>query len=427
MTAADPLLPGPLPAAARGAVEIVQELTRSGHQALLAGGCVRDLLLGLTPEDYDVATDADPDRICALFRATRRVGAQFGVVLVRRRGRWVEVATFRTDGNYEDGRRPTSITFTDARHDALRRDFTINGMFLDALTGHVIDYVGGREDLAARTVRAIGEPAQRFAEDYLRLLRAIRFAARLDFDLESVTAAAIRTHAARLAQVAAERVREELERVWTHPRRQRAWQLLADCALLPHLWPGAGWTAAETEAIATLLGRLPTAAPFELTLALALAARDDAEVERVGRALTLSNEQLDNVRWLVAKQAALDMPKRPTLADLKRLMAHRMFPALCDWATARYVHQPDGEACRQTLRERVAAIPPERVQPPPFVRGDDLKARRIAPGPVYAELLDELYTRQLDEVLQSREDALATLDALLKERGLQAMPPKGKP
>lgn len=417
MTPATHPLAGPLPPAAEGAVEIVRTLVAAGHQALLAGGCVRDLLLGQVPQDYDVATDAPPQRIAALFRPTRAVGAQFGVVLVRKRRRWIEVATFRADGPYLDGRRPVTITLSDARHDALRRDFTVNGMFLDPLTLRVVDYVGGQADLAARVIRAIGEPAARFGEDYLRLLRAVRFAARLDFTIEPATRAAIRQHAAGLERVAPERVREELEKMLGHPSRARAWAELADCGLLPYLWPGAGWTPDQVQAAAARLARLPPDAPFPLALALLLADRGPAELERVGRALTLSNDQSDTLAWLVAHQADLDEPQRPSLAELKRLIAGRAFASLRAWAELRYDERPDAAACRAALAARLAAIDPRAVTPPPLVTGDDLKARGLPPGPVYRELLDALYTRQLDEELGTREAALRALDALLAERG----------
>ncbi len=409
-------LPRDLPAAAEPAVEIVRQLRAAGHQALLAGGCVRDLLLGQTPEDFDVATAALPEQVGALFRPTRQVGAQFGVVLVKRRRRWIEVATFRTDGPYLDGRRPVQVTPTDARHDALRRDFTVNGMFLDPLARQVIDYVGGRADLEARVIRAIGEATARFDEDYLRLLRAVRFAARLGFPIEPATLAAIRSHAPTLAQVAAERVREELERMFVHPARQRAWRWLADCGLLPYLWPDTGWQAAQVQRIDTLLGRLPAEAPFELTMAILLADRTPGDIERIARDLTLSNEQRETTAWLVAHQADLDDPSRPSLAELKRLMAQPAFAALCRLTAASYDDLPDADVRRNGLDVRLRGIAPDTVQPEPFVRGDDLLQRGVAPGPAYKEILDALYTRQLDEVIRSRDEALAALEALLKER-----------
>jgi poly(A) polymerase len=409
-------LPRDLPAAAEPATEIVRQLRAAGHQTLLAGGCVRDLLLGQTPEDFDVATAALPEQVSALFRPTRQVGAQFGVVLVKRRRRWIEVATFRTDGPYLDGRRPVQVTPTDARHDALRRDFTVNGMFLDPLARQVIDYVGGRADLEARVIRAIGEPVARFDEDYLRLLRAVRFAARLGFPIEPATLAAIRSHAPTLAQVAAERVREELERMFLHPARQRAWGWLGDCGLLPYLWPGAGWQAAQIQRIDTLLGRLPAEAPFELTMAILLADRTPDDIERIARDLTLSNEQREMTMWLVAHQVDLDEPARPSLAELKRLMAQPAFAALHRLTAARYEDRPDADVRRNGLDARLRSIAPDTVQPEPFVRGDDLLQRGVAPGPAYKEILDALYTRQLDEVIRSRDEALAALEALLKER-----------
>jgi poly(A) polymerase len=404
-----------LPANAEGALRIVRRLAEVGHEALLAGGCVRDLLLGQQPEDYDVATDALPERICALFRSTRRVGAQFGVVLVKQRGRWVEVATFRTDGDYLDGRHPVHVEPTDARHDALRRDFTVNGMFLDPSSMEVIDYVGGRRDLGARVIRAIGDPAQRFDEDYLRLVRAVRFAARLDFPIEPQTLAAIRSHAPTLARVAAERVREELARMLSAPSRARAWQLLGECGLLPYLWPGAGWSDAQAERVAQLLARLPDEAPFELALAIMLADASADGLGEVVRGLALSNEEHGRARWLVTHQADLDDPAGPTLVAFKRLMAHPAFAALCMWARARYEDLADGAERRAALARRRASIPAALVQPPPWITGGDLMARGLPPGPAYTRILDGLYERQLAEELTSREQALAALDEMLKE------------
>ncbi len=198
----------PLPPEAGPAVRVAACLREAGHVALLAGGCVRDLLLDETPSDYDVATDATPQQVCRLFRATRMVGAQFGVVLVRKRGEWIEVATFRADGRYSDGRHPDQVTFSDAPGDARRRDFTINGMFLDPDDCAVIDYVGGRDDLKAGLLRAIGDPQARFVEDHLRLLRAVRFAARMEFEIDDATLAAIKSAAGMLTDVSTARVHE---------------------------------------------------------------------------------------------------------------------------------------------------------------------------------------------------------------------------
>lgn len=407
---------GDLPSAARPALAIVRELVRAGYQGLLAGGCVRDLLLGREPHDFDVATDAPPDAVCRQFRATRRVGAQFGVVLVRKRRRWIEVATFRTDGPYLDGRRPSTVTITDAEHDALRRDFTVNGMFLDPVQMQVIDYVGGQADLDAGLIRAIGDPAARFDEDYLRLLRAVRFAARLDFPIEPATLAAIQGHAPLLARVAPERVHEELRQMLAHPSRRRAWLLIHSCGLGPYLWPGAGWEPQQVRRIDALLARLPAAAPFELALAVLMADHDARAIRKLAVDLTLSNDQRDTTLWLVEHQDDLADPAAPALAALKRLMAHPAFDALRALTVAKYEDLPDGPQRRQALTARVNGIPPAAVQPPPLITGEDLLSRGVTPGPHYKRILDMLYARQLDEELHTRADALAALDRLLEHR-----------
>jgi len=406
-------LPTELPEPAAPAVAIVRRLVEAGHTALLAGGCVRDLLLGQLPQDYDVATDAPPERVQALFRSTRLVGARFGVVLVRQNRRWIEVATFRADGPYPDGRHPAQVRFTDAREDALRRDFTVNGMFLDPLTRTVVDYVGGRADLEARLIRAIGDPQARFDEDHLRLLRAVRFAARLGFAIEPQTLLAIRSQASRLADVAAERVREELEKMLAHPQRRQALVLLVETGLLGYLWPGASWQDRQVRAAESLLARLPPDAQFELVFAVLVADRAADEIESIARRLVFSNEQRESVLWLVQHQADLDDPEAVALSALKRLMAHPAFALLSQWAGARYADMSDGARRADALARRLAGISPEAVRPAPLVTGDDLLARGLPPGPAFKEILEALYTRQLEETLRSREEALAALDEML--------------
>jgi poly(A) polymerase len=214
------------PSRREDALAIVKRLRESGQVSYFAGGCVRDTLLGLEPKDYDVATDAPPGRVRELFRNTQAVGAAFGVILVRQGKSVVEVATFRTDVSYEDGRRPTAVRFTSAREDAQRRDFTINGLFYDPIEEQVIDYVGGQEDLKNKVLRAIGEPEHRFTEDHLRLLRAVRFASRFGLEIEAKTAAAIEHHAQHLKRISPERIAEELRLMLTPSTRTRAYDLL---------------------------------------------------------------------------------------------------------------------------------------------------------------------------------------------------------
>src|SRR5436190_8701533 len=208
------------------AVEIVKRLRSAGHVAYLAGGCVRDLLLGLEPKDYDVATDAPPERVRKLFNNTQAVGAAFGMILVRLGGSQIEVATFHADMEYEDGRRPVGVRFTSAEEDAKRRDFTINGLFLDPIDDRVIDYVGGQDDLSAKILRAIGEPNHRFEEDHLRLLRAVRFASRFGLIIHPTTADAIASHAPSLTRISPERVGEGLRLMLTPITRVAARDLL---------------------------------------------------------------------------------------------------------------------------------------------------------------------------------------------------------
>ncbi len=221
------------------ALEIIELLHNRGHQALLVGGCVRDRLLGIAPKDYDVSTDATPDQVAAYFPRAQLVGAHFGVVLVTRpEGVQVEVATFRSEGSYSDGRRPDEVHFeTDPALDARRRDFTVNGLMEDPLAGKIFDFVEGRADLAARTIRAIGDPGERFKEDYLRMLRAVRFAARLDFSIEPRTLEAIRAQAHCIGKISAERIREELVRILTEGSARRGFELLDQCGLLPQILP----------------------------------------------------------------------------------------------------------------------------------------------------------------------------------------------
>ena len=403
----------PLPPAADAALWVIRRLRDAGHEALLAGGCVRDLLLGERPKDFDVATDARPQRVIELFRSTRKVGVQFGVVLVRRGKEWLEVATFRSDGEYVDGRRPSTVSFGDARADALRRDFTVNGMFLDPIANEVRDYVGGRADLEAGLIRAIGTAAERFAEDYLRLLRAVRFAARLDFTLEEQTKAAIREHADKLPQVAAERRREELSKMLAHPRRALAFEMLRATGLLSQLWLGAVWSELHCTGVSVLLPKLPADAPWELAFAILLSDRPPAEAGEIARGLACSNEERRSIEWLIGQQNALQTPVELTLAELKRLMAAPDFERLVAWQMARHALLADGAQCDEVLSQRIAAIPAESVTPPPMVTGTDLQNLGVEPGPVFKRVLDAVYTAQLNETLSGREAALEMARRLL--------------
>src|SRR5499427_6346014 len=224
------------------AIDIVKELRSHGHEAYFVGGCVRDMVMKIEPADYDIATSARPEQITRIFPRTETIGAQFGVVLVITRGHPFEVATFRSDEAYIDGRHPSGVVFTDAKQDVLRRDFTINGLLYDPLTNEVIDYVNGRADIDARIVRAIGDPRARFEEDKLRILRAIRFGARLGYTIEQETWNAVRAMAPKIHQVSLERIREELTRILTEGQAARGFRMLDESGLRAEVLPELTWT-----------------------------------------------------------------------------------------------------------------------------------------------------------------------------------------
>jgi len=399
------------------ALAVVRRLTQHGHQALWAGGCVRDMLLNTEPEDYDIATAAPPDEIIRLFTRTRKVGAKFGVVMVRQGRHWIETATFRTDQDYRDGRHPERVEFTTAEEDAQRRDFTINGLFYDPIEEKVIDYVGGRKDLDAGIVRAIGQPEERFAEDHLRMLRAVRFVTRLGFDIESATGEAIRHHAPEIVKISPERIREELEKMFAHPSRAQAVKWIADLGLISHLGLGTGWPVPRVDVAIRIVRDLPDEADFVLSIAGLLHDCSPAEVKKHGRALRCSNQQIDDLAWLLAN---LDRPAAAdamTPATFKRLIAHLRFDDLLSLHKAvrsTLVQSIDGI---EAARTRLASIPKDEVAPPPLVTGDDLIELGLEPGPRFGKILDELYDAQLNNELTERFVALERMRALISDSG----------
>ena len=394
---------------------IVARLREAGHTALFAGGCVRDLLLNVEPKDYDVATDAVPERIIQLFRRTQQVGAKFGVVIVHLKGQMVEVATFRSDGDYSDGRHPETVHFSDPVQDARRRDFTINGMFFDPVEERVIDHVGGLEDLRAGLIRAIGDPARRFAEDHLRMLRGVRFAARLSFEIEPGTARAIQQAADRIRLISAERIRAELLMILTAPTRRRGWELLHRVGLSPWIVPQTTWTDDEAADVAARLDPLPEACSDALALSVILRKYAPAEAAARCRALTCSNAQVRAVVWLLQHLPQLLSCGSFEPADFKLLLAEPWSADLEQLARAEVCGR---DLCTDALRvwqREKARVSPDEVAPPRLVTGDDLAALGLQPGPLYARLLTELYRRQLNGQLTDREQALAAARTLVDE------------
>jgi poly(A) polymerase len=415
---------------------VLRRLRASGHEAYFAGGCVRDLLLGLEPKDYDVATDAPPQRVRELFTKTEAVGAAFGVILVRHGRSVVEVATFRSDGSYLDGRRPSEVRFTTAREDAQRRDFTINGLFLDPLDGdRVIDYVGGQEDLAARRLRAIGDPAARFAEDHLRLLRAVRFAARFGLEIAPSTAMAIEQRATLLKGISPERIAEELRLMLCPPTRSAAWQLLWKFKLIHVVLR----FLPLKEEVALNPSRsifLATAPGAQVSFGVALAAGVlDVELHQgndvltvvekknvnriakaVDKALKLSNVEFNEMEQALGRLAMV-LGDAPRLAQLKRFLARSTSGASRHLMDALEKVGGYGETIA-AIKKRMDELAGVDVAPQPLITGDDLAARGLKPGPVFKKILDDVYDAQLEDQVNTKQEAI---DLAMK---LASKPPK---
>ena len=404
------------------AVDVVRRLRAAGFQAYWAGGCVRDQLMGRTPKDYDVATDAVPPQIRRVFgrRRTVPVGAAFGVITVLgpRGAGQIEVATFRRDATYSDGRHPDSVAFSTAREDASRRDFTINGLFFDPIREEVIDFVGGEEDLASRVIRAIGDPRSRFGEDKLRLLRAVRFSATLAFTLEAETLAAIRQMAQEITVVSPERIAAEMQRMLVEPGRSTAVRLLLEtnlaAAVLPEIVPADLPGERRLDHTLAVLDRLQEPG-FALALAALLCpAVDPAGADRVCKRWRLSNHQRDRVCWLVEHHRSLENASSRAWSKVQRvLIAEGIVDLLALWQAVALAGSGDTSEiawCRAKLAE-----PRKVLDPPPLLTGDDLIRHRVPPGPAYRLLLDRVRDAQLDNAIHTQDDALALVDRLLEE------------
>ncbi len=420
--------------------EVAMRLRGTGHIAYFAGGCVRDMLRDLTPKDYDIVTDARPEEVQKIFPRTYAVGARFGVIIVLQNDFQFEVATFRSDEAYMDGRHPSEVRFSSPEEDAKRRDFTINGMFYDPVAEEVIDFIGGRSDIAAKLVRAIGDPAQRFAEDRLRMLRAVRFATALDYKIDSQTWEALLASAPSIHQISAERIRDELVRIFLSPNRLRGWDLLDSSglmrAILPELEAMKGVLQPEQfhpegdvfQHTRLMLQFLPETVSVPLVFAVLLhdvAKPVTATVDKTGRIrfnehdrigaemseaimrrLRFSGAEIEATVEMVRQHMVFkDVPKM-RVAKLKRFMARPTFNDELE------LHRVDCESSHRMLdnykfllrkREEFANEP---IIPPPLVRGDDLIALDLKPGPKFGEILEAVETRQLEGKLHTREEAL---------------------
>jgi poly(A) polymerase len=442
-------------------------LRQKGFQALLVGGCVRDLLLGREPADYDVTTDATPDQVTALFPESMAVGAQFGVILIPRDALKVEVATFRSDVGYSDGRHPDRVVYSKtAEEDVQRRDFTINGLLMRHDTGEVLDFVGGQADLKAGIIRAIGEPSRRFAEDKLRMMRAVRFAARFAFAIEPETKKAIYWHAPEIRQVSAERLREELTKLLTEGAARRGFELLDETGLLLQVLPeihamkgvqqppqyhpeGDVWIhtrlmlegipagASPTLAWGILLhdvGKPPTYRPVSET---GDRIRFDGHVdvgvrmaEEICRRLRFSNEDTEQILALVNNHMRFKDVESMRASTLKRFVRlprfdeHLALHRLDCLSSNRHLES------YEFVQRFIAETPPEQVQPDRLLTGDDLQAMGFKPGPLFSEILRALEDAQLEGAVKNRKDAEEFVLQRFqesKESERSGLPQKAKP
>lgn len=387
----------------KAVLKVVHTLRADHFEALLAGGCVRDKLLGKVPKDYDVATNAVPDEVRKLFPRTLTIGAQFGVIVVLTGGRQIEVATFRSDTSYKNGRRPEKVVFTDAKHDAERRDFTINGMFYDPVSEKIIDYVGGKKDLQKKTIRAIGNPNERFAEDHLRMLRAIRFAARLDFKINRATQQAIREHAAMIQKISAERIAAEFEQILTDPNRTRGLQLASDSGLLQFIFPQI--SAEQLTAGRSAIKQLPKRCSFALALSALLIDCTTKQADDVCRRLKNSNHVRQQVKWLLDHRGKILDAVPLTKGQLKLWLAKPLLEPLLQLNRSYLKATRQSDTKLRRLRRQINELGSEIIAPPRLLNGHDLIRLGAAPGPMVGRLAEELYLAQLENEVKTAEEA----------------------
>lgn len=431
---------------AQTAAGVVRRLQNKGHTALFAGGCVRDSLLGREAHDFDIATSALPAEVQALFPRTVAVGAQFGVICVLESGEEFQVATFRSDDAYIDGRHPTGVTYSTPEQDAARRDFTINGLFYDPVAEKLIDYVGGQADLAAGVLRTIGDPVARFTEDRLRLLRAVRFAATLDLAIEEETWQAVRELAPVVTAVSAERIRDELVKIFLSPQRLCGFDLLDESGLLkavlpefealkgceqPPQWHPEGDVFVHTRLMLSLLpevvsvplvfsillhdiGKPPTYSYDEEKQRIRFSGHEKAGAQMTGEIMSrlrFSRAQIDATVEAVDKHMAFKDVQNMRVAKLKRFMSRPHFEdeMQLHWADCSSSHRMLDNF--HFLREKQTEFASEPLIPPPLVNGRDLIERGWKPGPAFGKILEAVQTQQLEGTLTSREDALKWVEA----------------
>ena len=394
------------------AIKIIKRLHRNGFQALLAGGCVRDMLLRRRANDYDVATNAEPAEVIKLFKRTLKVGAKFGVVIVLIEDQQVEVATFRTETGYADGRHPAAVKFVCAAEDASRRDFTINGMFYDPLKKEVIDYINGQTDLKKQLIRTIGKPADRFGEDYLRILRAMRFSTQLGFAIEQQTFSAICSNAKNITKISGERIAMELEGILVNPNRSVGAALLIESGLAKAIFPGL--VGEQAKFAIRILGELQKKVDFPLALACLFAGCESEFALAKLRILKLSRSQNKHIKFLLTNRDKL-LDDKMSLAELKMILAEPYFGDLYELQKAIQKAKQKSIASLVTLRKRIKALANIDLKPKPLLDGHSLIRLGAAPGPGLGQLAEEMYIAQLEGKLQTAEQAKRWAKTWLKK------------
>ena len=394
------------------AITVLNQLRDAGYKALFAGGCVRDMLINRRPKDYDVATDAAPDEVCRLFRRRIEVGAQFGVVIVLVGNQQIEVATFRSDGYYADGRRPQHVTFSDPKTDALRRDFTINGMFYDPINDEVIDFVGGKEDIEKQLIRTIGKPQERFGEDYLRMLRAIRFSAELGYKIETSTWKAIKKLAPNIEKISGERIAAELERVFGCERRAAGITMLVESGILELIFPTL--TKDEISQGIKVLEKITSPVSLEKGLGTMLCKCSSTKAGKLVRPLKLSNNQNKAINWVIENKNQLLEPDMK-LSALRPLLADKRFAMLFDIQRGCQLSESKSTENLELIMQRAEKLKDTVLLPPPLLNGNEIIELGAPNGPQIGKLCRKLYQNQLDEIIKTKNEAISAIKNWIKK------------
>jgi tRNA nucleotidyltransferase/poly(A) polymerase len=384
------------------AIAIIKRLREAGFASLLAGGCVRDMLLGRAANDYDVATDAKPEDVMRLFKRTLSIGAKFGVVIVMTEAEQVEVATFRTETGYADGRHPQEVQFAGAAEDASRRDFTINGLFYDPLEEKVIDYVEGQADIRRKTLRTIGNADERFGEDYLRMLRAVRFSTQLGFEIEPATWVAVCGNAKNIARISGERIAMELEGILTDPNRRAGVSMLFESGLAEAIF--GDFESEQGRTAVSVTGKQPAEVDFGLALAGFFAGFATEEAVFRAAVLKLSRNQIKHIKFLLDNRGRL-LKEDMSLAELKMMLSEPYFEDLYDLQKAVQLARGESISPLEKLTARIEALGEVELRPKPLLDGYDLMELGVAEGPVVGHLARELYAAQLSGEVHNGEQA----------------------